>query len=41
MIRDVHPEIQIPDPDPDFLPILDIGSRTQGSKRHRIPDPDP
>jgi hypothetical protein len=26
----------IPDPDPDFLP-----SRIQGSKRHRIPDPDP
>jgi hypothetical protein len=39
----------IPDPDPDFLPIPDpgsrgqkgTGSRVQGSKRHRIPDPDP
>ncbi len=27
----------IPDPDADFLPIPDPGSR--GSKRHRIPDP--
>ncbi len=39
---------RIPDPDADFLPITDpgsrgqkgIGSRIQGSKRHRIPDPD-
>ncbi len=38
--------IQIPDPDTDFLPIPDPGSRgkkgrhrIQGSKRHRIPDP--
>ncbi len=37
----------IPDPDPDFLPFPDPGSRgqkgtgswIQGSKRHRIPDP--
>jgi hypothetical protein len=29
----------IPDPVPDFLPILDPRSRIQGSKRHRIPDP--
>jgi hypothetical protein len=29
----------IPDPDADFLPIPDPGSRIQGSKRHRIPDP--
>ncbi len=28
----------IPDPDPDFLPIPDPGSRIQGSKRRRIPD---
>ncbi len=40
---------RIPDPDADFLPIADPGSRgqkgtesrIQGSKRHRIPDPDP
>jgi hypothetical protein len=31
--------IRIPNPDPDFLPILDPGSRIQGSKRYRIPDP--
>jgi hypothetical protein len=31
---------RISDPDPDFLPIPDLGSRIQGSKRHRIPDPD-
>ncbi len=43
----------IPDLDPDFLPIPDPGSRgqkctgsrvrsrIQGSKRHRIADPDP
>jgi hypothetical protein len=30
---------RIPDPDPDFLPIPDPGSLIQGSKRHRIPDP--
>ncbi len=30
-----------PDPDADFLPIPGPGSRIQGSKRHRIPDPDP
>jgi hypothetical protein len=30
---------QIRIPDPDFLPILDPGSRIQGSKRYRIPDP--
>ncbi len=29
----------IPDPDPDVWPIPDPGSRIQGSKRHRIPDP--
>jgi hypothetical protein len=28
----------IPDPDTNFL---SSGSRIQGSKRHRIPDPDP
>jgi hypothetical protein len=28
----------IPDPDPEFLPIPDPGSR--GLERHRIPDPD-
>jgi hypothetical protein len=37
----------IPDPDRDFLPIPDprglkgTGSRIQGSKSYRIPDPDP
>ncbi len=31
----------IPDPDPDFLPIPDPKLRIQGSKRHRISDPDP
>ncbi len=31
----------IPEPDPDFLTILDPESLIQGSKRHRIPDPDP
>jgi hypothetical protein len=38
---------RIPDPDPDFLPIPDpgskgskgTGSRIRGSKSHRIPDP--
>ncbi len=29
----------IPDPDPDFF--THPGSRIQGSKRHRVPDPDP
>jgi hypothetical protein len=29
MIWDVHPESQILDPDLDFLPILDPGSRGQ------------
>jgi hypothetical protein len=29
----------IPNPDPDFVPIPDPGSRIQGPKRHRIPDP--
>jgi hypothetical protein len=29
------------DPDPDFLHIPDLGAGIQGSKRHRIPDPDP
>ncbi len=32
---------RIPDPDSDFLPIPDPGSRIQGSKRHPILDPDP
>jgi hypothetical protein len=32
MIRDVHL---------DFLPIQNPGPQIQGSKRHRIPDPDP
>ncbi len=31
--------IRIPDLYPDFLPIPDNGSRIQGSKRHRLPDP--
>ncbi len=31
----------IPDPDLDFLPNQDLGFWIQGSKRHRIPDPDP
>ncbi len=30
----------IPDPDPDFLPIPDPGSRGQKGTRSRIPDPD-
>jgi hypothetical protein len=30
---------RIPDPDPDFFPIPDPGSQIQGSKMHRIPDP--
>jgi hypothetical protein len=30
----------IPDPDPDFLPILDPGSRGKKCTRSRIPDPD-
>ncbi len=34
MSQVVHPQIRIPDLDPDFLPI-------PGSKRHRLPDPDP
>ncbi len=33
--------IRVVNPDPDFLPILDPGFQIQGSKRHRIPDPDP
>ncbi len=32
---------RIPDQVPDFLPIPDPGFRIQGSKRHRILDPDP
>jgi hypothetical protein len=39
MVRVVHPGSRILDPDPDFLPIPDPGSRIQGSKRHRILDP--
>ncbi len=31
----------IPDADIDILPIPDLGFRIQGSKKHRIPDPDP
>jgi hypothetical protein len=31
---------QTPDLDLDFLPIPDPGSRVQGSKKHRIPDPE-
>ncbi len=38
MIRVVHTGSRIPDPDADFQPIPDPGSRIQGSKRHRIPD---
>jgi hypothetical protein len=30
--------MNIPNPDLDFLPIPDPGSRIQASKRHRIPD---
>jgi hypothetical protein len=33
--------IRIPNPDPDFLPIPDPGAWIKGSKRHRIPDPQP
>ncbi len=32
---------RIPDPDADFLPIPDPGSRGQKGTRSRIPDPDP
>ncbi len=32
---------RIPDPDPYSLSISDPGSWIQGSKRHRIPNPDP
>jgi len=31
----------IPDPDPDFLPIPDLGSRDQMGTGSQIPDPDP
>jgi len=34
---DIWSGLFIPDPDPDFLPIPDPGSRCQ--KRHRMPDP--
>ncbi len=35
------PGSEIRDPGSGKKPILDPGSRIQGSKRHRIPDPDP
>jgi hypothetical protein len=38
-IKEFKHRIGIPDPDPDFLPIPVPGSR-EGSKRHRIPDPE-
>ncbi len=46
-LSEIWSRLFIPYPDPDFLPILDPGFKgqkrpcTQGSKRHRIPDPDP
>jgi hypothetical protein len=39
MILVVHPGSQIPDPDADFLPIPDPGSRGQKGTRSRILDP--
>ncbi len=50
MIRDVHPVIQISDPDLDFLPIPDPRSRVKATEFHcfyfldrkfKDPDPDP
>jgi hypothetical protein len=38
MIRVVHPESQIPDPDPELYPTR---IPDPGVKWHRIPDPDP
>jgi hypothetical protein len=34
MIRDVYPAIQIPDPNLDFLPIPDSGSRAKAKEFH-------
>jgi hypothetical protein len=41
MIRVIHPGSWIPDPDPDFLPIPDPGSRGQKGTGSRLPGPDP
>ncbi len=48
MIQVVHPVFRIPDPDADFLPILNTGSQIPdpGVEKapdpgSRIPDPDP